>query len=101
MHKFGLPLWLSCKKSACNTRDTRDAGLIPGLERSLGGVHGNPLQLFSPGESHGKRSLVGYSPQSRKESDTTEATEDACISLMNEQIAHQSTIQIIRDNLSN
>ena len=44
---------------------------------------------------------MGYSPQSRKESDTTEATEDACISLMNEQIAHQSTIQIIRDNLSN
>ena len=25
-----------------------------------------------PGESHGWRSLVGYSPQSRKESDTTE-----------------------------
>ena len=27
---------------------------------------------FSIGESHGQRSLVGYSPRGRKESDTTE-----------------------------
>ena len=30
---------------------------------------------FLPGESHGQRSLAGYSPWGRKESDTTEATE--------------------------
>ena len=30
-----------------------------------------------PGESHGLRSLAGYSPWGRKESDTTEATEHA------------------------
>ena len=28
--------------------------------------------IFLPGESHGRRSLVGYSPRGRKESDTTE-----------------------------
>ena len=28
--------------------------------------------VFLPGESHGWRSLVGYSPWGRKESDTTE-----------------------------
>ena len=28
--------------------------------------------VFLPGESHGQRSLVGYSPGGRKESDTTE-----------------------------
>ena len=28
--------------------------------------------VFLPGESHGRRSLVGYSPQGCKESDTTE-----------------------------
>ena len=28
--------------------------------------------VFLPGESHGQRSLVGYSPQGHKESDTTE-----------------------------
>ena len=31
-------------------------------------------RIFLPGESHGQRSLVGYSPGSCKESDTTEAT---------------------------
>ena len=34
-------------------------------------------QVFLPGESHGQRSLVGYSPQGGKESDMTEATEQA------------------------
>ena len=29
---------------------------------------------FLPGESHGQRSLVGYSPRGHKESDMTEAT---------------------------
>ena len=31
-----------------------------------------PTPVFLPGESHGGRSLVGYNPQGRKESDTTE-----------------------------
>ena len=35
----------------------------------------NPV--FLPGESHGQRSLAGYSPWGCKESDTTEATEHA------------------------
>ena len=30
------------------------------------------------GESHGQRSLAGYSPWDHKESDMTEATEHAC-----------------------
>ena len=30
--------------------------------------------VFLPGESHGQRSLVGYSPKGHKESDTTEAS---------------------------
>ena len=34
-----------------------------------------PTPIFLPGESHGWRSLAGYSPQSGKESDTTEVTE--------------------------
>ena len=32
----------------------------------------HPIPVFLPGESHGRRSLVGYSPRGRKESDTTE-----------------------------
>ena len=31
-----------------------------------------PTLVFLPGESHGQRSLVGYSPWGCKESDTTE-----------------------------
>ena len=31
-----------------------------------------PTPVFLPGKSHGQRSLVGYSPWDRKESDTTE-----------------------------
>ena len=45
--------------------------------RSLG--RGDPLEegkattpAFLPGESHGQRSLAGYSPWGRRESDTTE-----------------------------
>ena len=43
-------------------------------EDSPGG-HGNPLQNSFRGKSHGQRSLVGYSPWGRKESDTTEVAE--------------------------
>ena len=50
-----------------------DPGSIPGSERSPGEGNGNPLQYsFLPGKSHGRKSLVGYSPWGRKESDTTE-----------------------------
>ena len=31
-----------------------------------------PTPVFSPGEFHGQKSLVGYSPWGCKESDTTE-----------------------------
>ena len=31
-----------------------------------------PTPVFLPGEPHGQRSLVGYSPRGRKDSDTTE-----------------------------
>ena len=33
--------------------------------------------VFMPGESHEQRSLAGYGTQGRKESDTTEVTQDA------------------------
>ena len=33
-----------------------------------------PAPVFLPGESHGQRSLAGYSPEGRKESDTTQVT---------------------------
>ena len=36
------------------------------------GKEWHPTPIFLPGESHGQRSLAGYSPWGRKESDMTE-----------------------------
>ena len=49
-----------------------DVGSIPGLERSPGGGHGNPLQDSCLGNAHGQRSLASYSPWAHKESVMTE-----------------------------
>ena len=38
----------------------------------LYGEGNGPTPVLLPGKSHGPRSLVGYSPWGRKESDTTE-----------------------------
>ena len=56
------------KESACKAGDL---GLIPGLERSPGGGHGNPLQYSCLENPYGQRGL-GYSPWGHKESDMTE-----------------------------
>ena len=40
-----------------------------------------PTPVFLPGESHGQRSLAGYSPWGPTESDTSEETEYACMNL--------------------
>ena len=57
------------KESACNAGDLSS---ISGSGRSLGGRHGNPLQYSCLANSHGQRSLEGYSPWGRKELDMTE-----------------------------
>ena len=46
-----------------------DLGLIPGLGRSPGGGHGNPLQYPCLGNPQGLRSLVDCSPRGHRESD--------------------------------
>ena len=53
---------------------TGDLGVIPGLGRSPGEGNDNLLQCSCLGESHGQRSLAGYSPRGRKEWDMTEVT---------------------------
>ena len=66
---LGLPQWLSGKESAFSAGDT---GSTPGSGRSPGEGNGNRLQYSCLENPHGWRSLVGYSPQGHKESDTTE-----------------------------
>ena len=43
-----------------------------GQGKSPGGGNCNPLSVFLPGESHGQKSLTGYSPWGCKESDGTQ-----------------------------
>ena len=52
---------LVVKNPPVNAGDRRDAGLIPESGRFPGRGHSNSLQ-YLPGESHGQRSLAGYSP---------------------------------------
>ena len=47
------------RESACKAGDL---GLIPGSERSPWRRERLPTPVLLPGESHGQRSLVGYSP---------------------------------------
>ena len=65
----GLPLWLRWLRICLQYRRPRfnpRVGNIPWRRKW------QPIPVFLPGESHEQRSLVGYRPWSRKESDTTE-----------------------------
>ena len=72
-----LSIYISMSHLHCKSYDhhpfplKRDTDSIPRSERSPEGGNDNPLQ-YLPGESHGQRSLVGYSPWGRKELDITE-----------------------------
>ena len=65
---MGFPGGSDGEESACNAEDL---GSIPGLGRSPGGGHGNPLQYSCQENPHGQRSLVGFNPWGHKESDMT------------------------------
>ena len=65
-------------------------------------IRKNPLEegiatqsVFLPGESHGQRSLVGYSPWGCKELDPAEATEHSCRTV--EEISEDITRRIPED----
>ena len=47
-------------------------GSIPSSGRFPSGMAWLPTPVFFPGESHGQRSMAGYSPWGPKESDMTE-----------------------------
>ena len=55
-----------------SARNVGELGSIPGLNRSPGAGHSNPLQYSCLENPHRQRNLAGYSPWGHKESDTTE-----------------------------
>ena len=61
-----FPGGTSVKNPPASAGNIRDIGSIPGLGRSPGGENGNLTPVFLPGESHGQRSLAGYSPWGRR-----------------------------------
>ena len=66
-HHYTGSMWLSGKEYTCNAGYV---GLIPGSGGTPGEMATHP-GIFLPGKSHGQRSLVGYSPWSYNELDTT------------------------------
>ena len=74
MHYGGFPCNSRDKEPICNVGKCESnpwAGKIPWRREW------QPTLVFLPGESHGQRSLVGYSPGGHTESDTPEVTEHA------------------------
>ena len=71
--KNEIEVVLVIKNLPANAGDIRDVGLISELGRSPGST-----LVFLPGESHGQRSLAGYSAWGHKELDMTEATQHPC-----------------------
>ena len=70
---MGFPVALVIKDPPANVGDTRDPGSIPGLGKSPGGGHGNPLQysyLENPMDRGAWQAIV----HRVVESDTTEVT---------------------------
>ena len=76
--RIGVPDWsptsrgssqvaLVVKNPPANAGDVRDTGLIPGLGNSPWRRKRQPTPVFLPEESHGQRSLVGYSSWGHKE----------------------------------
>ena len=64
----------SGKESTCQCRRRRRWVFDPWVRKVLWSRKWHPAPIFLPGESHGQRSLVGYSPWGHKESEMTENT---------------------------
>ena len=67
-----LPGWHSGKESACQCWRHRRCKFDPWVGKISWRRAWQPTPVFLPGESHGQRSLAGYSPWGHRESDTTE-----------------------------
>ena len=74
MHLRAFPGGASAKEHTCQYRRHKRHGFSPWVRKIPWRRAWQPIAALLPGESHGQRSLVGYSPRGHRESDTTEAT---------------------------
>ena len=70
MYKFGLPTWLSARESTWQCRRHTRSGFDPWVGKIPWRRAWQPTPVFLPGESHGQRSLAGYSWWGHRELDT-------------------------------
>ena len=61
-HTWGLPRWHSGKESACQCRRYKRLGFDPWVGKIPWRRKWQPTPVFLPGEFHGQKSLVVYSP---------------------------------------
>ena len=78
MEYRGFPGGTSSKEPPCQCRKQKRPGFDPWVGKTPWRRKWQPTPAFLPGESHGQRSLAGYSPLGHKELDTTRVTEHAC-----------------------
>ena len=69
---YALPKWTGGKEPTCRCRKHKRSEFKPWVGEIPWRRSWKSNLVFLPGESHGQRSLVGYSPWGRKESDTTQ-----------------------------
>ena len=69
----GFPVSASGKEPACQCRSRKRCGFDPWVGKIPWRREWQPTPVFLPRESLGQRSLAGYSPWGRKDSDTSEA----------------------------
>ena len=71
---WGFPGAASYKEPECQFRRHKRCGFSSSVAKIPWRRAQQPTPAFLSGECHGQRSLVGYSPQGRKELDKTEVT---------------------------
>ena len=93
---MGFPGGASDKESSCQCRRYKRCGFHPWVGKIPWRRARQPSPVLLPRESHGQRSLVGYSPQGHRESDLTEVTEHThkiiYASLLQEMATHSSIL---------
>ena len=76
---MGLPGGASDKEPACHCSRCKRHGFDPWVGKIPWGRAWQPTFVFSPGESHGRRRRVGYSPWGHKKLDMIKAPQHACM----------------------
>ena len=79
---MGFPGGTSGKEPTCQFRRHKRCGFNPWVGKISWRREWQPTPVFSPGESHGQRSLAGYSPWGHKELDMTERLNNTKLHLL-------------------